>query len=338
MNISETGQKNSLEATSVSILMPMLNPGIYLEAAVDSVLSQSYRNIELIIVDDGCTDNSRDLVEKIHDERIIIVDGPKRGVAAALNAGIRVSSGEIVMRCDADDFYTDQRIKNQIDWMDAHPGYAAMCGQFAAVSKNGRVRSLALNHHLEKACDINDELLAGRLRTSLCTFAIRKTAIEKSEGFREWFKTSEDIDFALRLSDYGAVYFNPELYYLYRLHSASTSHSQESNIRVFFEQSAIDFRIERTLGGTDRLEQNTPPSAPPVEISAHNAMISANDQLRGIMCGQAWRLNSSGKIRESILIALNLIKLNPLALSAWKTLGLLMIKSFTKLKTKQSRL
>lgn len=101
--------------------MPARNAQRYVASAVASVLSQDYRDLELVFVDDGSTDGTRAIVQAFGDRRVRIVDGRGRGLSSALNAGLETASGEFVARLDADDIAEPDRTWRQVEYLDAHP-------------------------------------------------------------------------------------------------------------------------------------------------------------------------------------------------------------------------
>jgi glycosyltransferase involved in cell wall biosynthesis len=106
----------------VSILMPVYNAAAYIATSLSSILTQDYTEIEVIIVDDGSTDQSIDIVQSFFDSRIIIVKKPENlGLAASLNKAIGVSSGIFLARMDADDISHPSRISRQVNFMLKNP-------------------------------------------------------------------------------------------------------------------------------------------------------------------------------------------------------------------------
>ena len=87
----------------ISVIIPLYNKESAVERSVKSVLSQTYQNLELIVVDDGSTDNSLDVVKRIQDDRIIIIEQENGGPSKARNTGVRHAKGEWIVFLDADD-------------------------------------------------------------------------------------------------------------------------------------------------------------------------------------------------------------------------------------------
>ena len=106
----------------VSIILPFLNGGPAFEAALASVLRQSYRDWELLLCDDGSTDGSLKLARGIRDSRVIVwSDGRSKGLAARLNECIKRAHGSLIARMDADDLSYPLRLERQVDYLHAHP-------------------------------------------------------------------------------------------------------------------------------------------------------------------------------------------------------------------------
>ena len=114
----------------VSIVMPCYNVAKYIEYALMSISLQSYKNFELVIVNDGSTDNTRALSSKIRgDFKVIFVDLKKnRGLPAALNEGMKRSSGDLIARFDPDDFMLDWRLRDQVSFLCEHPDIELLGG------------------------------------------------------------------------------------------------------------------------------------------------------------------------------------------------------------------
>lgn len=110
----------------VSIILPNYNGEKYLEDTIYSVLNQSYSNFELIIVDDASTDNSRNIIEKFHDERIRkYYSDTNRHVAYNTNIGFEMACGEYIARIDSDDQWEKEKLEMQLEFMEKNPQYGA---------------------------------------------------------------------------------------------------------------------------------------------------------------------------------------------------------------------
>ena len=312
---------------AVSVLMPMRDPGAYLQAAVDSVLQQDHRDLELVIIDDGSRDGSRERVLAMSDPRIRLVDGPRAGISACLNTGLAHATGAIVMRCDADDLYPPGRVARQVAWLQRHPQAIATCGAFSMVDAGGSLVASPLRSLDQPVADATDRILDGRLATHLCAFAIRREAVDRIGGFRPWFETAEDIDFALRLAEAGAVGFDPFDAYLYRLHGTSITHTQASVRRRFYEQQARAMSGERRTTGADALMRGEPPAPPALDDPRAARADGAGLHVAQLLVGQSWQAFAEGRRRAAIGAALRALASHPLHAAAWKALLLVSVRA-----------
>src|ERR1700761_7286076 len=94
----------------ITVLMPAYNAGKYIAEAIASVLGQTFGDFELLIVNDGSTDDTLDIINSFDDKRIRVISQPNQGVAAALNTGLKHAKAEYIARFDADDICLPQRL------------------------------------------------------------------------------------------------------------------------------------------------------------------------------------------------------------------------------------
>lgn len=115
----------------VSVFMPVYNAGIYLEAAIQSILDQTFRDFEFVIVNDGSTDQSEAVIRSFHDPRIRLENNPQNlGLIASLNRGLELCHGAYIVRMDQDDISLPTRLEKQIGWLEAHPEYGLIGSWF----------------------------------------------------------------------------------------------------------------------------------------------------------------------------------------------------------------
>jgi glycosyltransferase involved in cell wall biosynthesis len=312
-------------APRVSVLVPMKNAEPYIVEALTSVLLENEVPIEVIVINDKSTDRSLEQVLSIQDERIRIIEGPGKGLSACLNAGLAAAKADIVMQCDADDLYPADRIKNQVSWLDANLDYAAVCGGFTTIDIAGRLVSTLVSCDTPE--DITNELNSGRTRTTLCSFALRKSALHNFGGFRTYFETSCDIDFQLRFGEVAKVMYLPSSFYLYRLHDTSMTHTQGNVRRAFFEDTARQFQLQRKALGQDELQRGCPPKPPEVQSDKSG---SATEQIQGMLIGAAWRELATGNKLKAVGLGCRALMQSPLDLVCWKNLLALVVKPVKK--------
>lgn len=113
--------------TKVSVIIPTYNRAHFLAEAIQSVLDQTFTDFELIIVDDGSTDNTEDIVMKFKDPRIRYINQENSGVSAARNTGIKASDGEYIAFLDSDDIWLPQNLDFKVKLLDARPEIGLVC-------------------------------------------------------------------------------------------------------------------------------------------------------------------------------------------------------------------
>lgn len=119
-------------APLISVILPVYNAAAYIEQSVASILNQTYRNFELIIINDGSKDDSEEIIKKIKDERIRYYCQSNGGMARALNKGIELSNGEFIARQDADDISLPERFEKQVNFLMKH-GNVGLLGTWAEI-------------------------------------------------------------------------------------------------------------------------------------------------------------------------------------------------------------
>lgn len=110
----------------VSVLMPVYNGAQYLQEAIDSILGQTYKDFEFVIIDDGSTDESAVIIANnaAKDNRIVSLRNENNlGICVALNKGLDISKGEYIVRMDCDDISEQNRLEVQVAFMDSHPEF-----------------------------------------------------------------------------------------------------------------------------------------------------------------------------------------------------------------------
>jgi len=117
--------------------MPACNAGKYIAEAIRSVLDQSFKDFELLIVDDGSSDDTLDVIRQFKDPRIKVLCKEKEGISVALNAGLKKARGTYIARFDADDVCMPRRLERQVLFLDGHPAYLVVGSDAEYISENG---------------------------------------------------------------------------------------------------------------------------------------------------------------------------------------------------------
>lgn len=273
----------------VSVIIPVCNCERFLRAALASILRETSVPIEVIVSDDGSSDRSREVARSVGDPRVKLIDGPCRGIAANFNAAFEASSGDIVMRCDADDIYPEGRIAHQVELLATNLNHGAVCGSFAAM--RGWLK-VPLTCAGKASRDITDDLSTGVVETCFNTFAVRREALIRVGGANEDYRTAEDIDLQLRLSEVCSIRYFPEVAYYWRLSDTSITHTSSSQSKAFFEQKARDDQAARS--------GRTIAPAP-----TNHDTLASDEHLQRLLIGAAWSsLTRSARIKNSVMAIL----------------------------------
>ena len=261
--------------------MPARNVEHTVKESVASVLACNEVS-QLIVVNDGSTDSTLDVLQSFDDHRIQILEGPQSGISAALNVAFKAVASPYIARCDADDLFTPDRFVDQLHFLEQHSDYVATCSGFETIDmKSQKIATMAL---LEQDVDIEQQLKEGDVSTHFGTWLFRSQAVHEIGGARTWFTSAEDLDLQIRLAFLGKVRQSTHVTYRYRLHDASITHTMTSKRREFFDQQARIFARQRQAEGSDDLERNCPPKLPDASESAQ--IRSSNQHQADLMQGE----------------------------------------------------
>jgi glycosyltransferase involved in cell wall biosynthesis len=309
----------------ISVIIPMRNAEPYVRAAVESVLAQRGEgfDLEVVVIDDGSTDGSAEVVRGIGDSRVRVIPGPQKGISAAFNAGLAQAKGEFLARCDADDLYPAGRLAWQVDFLQQHRDFGAVSGSYSTMTHGGKL--VAERKTYGDGAEVTDELRRGVGRSHVCAYLFRTDALRWIGGCRTFFVTAEDVDVQLRLAEITRVWYEPRNAYLYRLHDSSITHSQKAAERSFFEQCAKEFQQQRLSrpDKKDDLELGRPPAPPKV---AGSVPVSAKQQIQKLLLGQAWAAHGAGRRGEGLSLGLRAWMTDPCRLSVLRSLVALAVK------------
>jgi glycosyltransferase involved in cell wall biosynthesis len=205
----------------VTVLLPVYNGGAHLRTAVESILGQTHEAFELLIIDDGSTDCTADLLADLTDPRVTVVTQPNHGLVATLNTGLSLASHDLVARMDADDVSHPRRLELQIEHLTTHPDVAAVGCCYEVVDDLGavvtRVHTAADPPYLRRQLFFRNVLPhAGMM--------FRRSAVVAVGGYRD-VGPVEDYDLWARLSAGYELASLPHVLLSYRLSSSGISAS-----------------------------------------------------------------------------------------------------------------
>ncbi len=221
----------------LSVVMAVYNGMPYLEDAVKSILAQTYKNFEFIIVDDGSTDDGWRYLKSLKDQRIKLIKNAKNlGLASSLNIGLKAAKGEYIARMDADDTSLPQRFKKQVDFLNANDNYTLVGSQVEWVDqKNKRINGFIVPQTDE---EIRKKIVL-RNQIHHATVMFRKSDIQKLGAYRTFFNGVEDYDLWFRVIGKGMISNLPEKLVIRRIHPKALS--QKNHIRTELFALAVRF-------------------------------------------------------------------------------------------------
>ena len=227
----------------VTVLMPVFNGETYLREAIDSILEQTFDDFEFLIIDDGSTDKSRDIICSYNDPRIKLqVSDSNMGTVHALNRGIKLARGEYIARMDCDDISLPQRFEHQVRFMDAHPD-VGICGSGMRLIKKGKLKNLRFQ-------PASDEELKITLLFNTCFFhptVIMRKSVVKNVLYPDNLVYTQDYNFWTRMAKLtGFANLRKPLLY-FREHSGQISGKkakmQKNNARLI-RQSYLNLLVD----------------------------------------------------------------------------------------------
>lgn len=214
----------------VSVVMPAYNAARYIREAIDSVLSQDYPNLELIVVDDGSTDSTVAIVGE-YGQRVICLSQANAGPAQARNTAVALAKGDLIAFLDADDVWMPGKVGAQVDYLHKHPDVDAVFGRFARWEADADGRFETPPASIQAGAIDGDRLArpSGYIYCDLLldsvvhiiTAMVRRELVRDLGGFDATLRTGEDYDFWLRAARRSRIDQLDHVLAWYRIHPAS---------------------------------------------------------------------------------------------------------------------
>jgi glycosyltransferase involved in cell wall biosynthesis len=211
---------NDESSPKISVVMPAYNGERFIKRAIESVLTQTYPNWELIVVDDGSTDNTAQVVSNFKDSRIHYTFQKNRGQAAALNHGLNIARGEYITTLDVDDWFTPNSLADRAVFLDNHPYYDVVYGDgiFCDMDGNQLKRFSELRTD-EVSGDVFDTILSNSFFGTGANVMVRKSILEEHLiRYDESIVWCQDYDFYVRLAEKCKFGYVDSLTVWYRIH------------------------------------------------------------------------------------------------------------------------
>lgn len=181
----------------VSVVMPSYNAARFVTAAVDSVLAQTFQDFEILVVDDGSTDNTREVLEKYSSPKVRYLYKKNGGVSSARNFGIENARGKYIAFLDADDLWLPEKLEKQVDLLEENEDIGLCYTGAEKVSEDLTPKGFIDAIPYKDSCE---KLLLTMNIIVLSSSIVRRSVILKTTGFDSQFSTCADKEFWLRLS------------------------------------------------------------------------------------------------------------------------------------------
>jgi glycosyltransferase involved in cell wall biosynthesis len=233
------------KAPKVSVVTSVYNGEKYIEECVQSILHQSFEDFEFILLDNGSTDGTAELLDRINDPRVRVVHQENLGISQSLNKGVHLARGELIVRLDADDVSYPHRLEHQVKFMDANKDYV-LCGggyqRWIDGSLSPQTVPLPLTDHDIRRCLSRFNPIAHS------AVVFRKDAFLQVGGYDRHLLFTQDYDLWIRLMKIGKACNLEENLGFVRFYEAST---WSRNKRItFFETLKVKWKAYSYHGGS----------------------------------------------------------------------------------------
>ena len=244
----------------VSVVMSVFNGERFLSEAVESILDQSFRDFEFIIVDDGSTDRSTSILDSYQngDARMRVCHEEHAGLIRSLNRGCELAQGIYIARMDADDVASKNRLACQVDYMQFHREIGVLGGAVEWIDATGKSLGVYPNPAEDR------EIKAGLLN-AMCTFwhptvFIRRDVFAWAGGYRSCFVGAEDLDLWLRIADRFRLANLEAVLVKYRIHpdQVSMSKRKQQTLSKLAAQASAFFRRNEEVDPFNAVKEITP--------------------------------------------------------------------------------
>lgn len=239
----------------ISIIVPIYNVERYLEKCIQSLVSQSFINLEIILINDGSTDNCINICKKYEeiDKRIKIIDKINEGVSATRNKGLAVATGDFIAFVDPDDWIDKNMLENMHSRLVKNSGDICICNYYKEIGEKrlkeevltdkGYINNIELINRMVGVESIGKE--KNNIMGSVCRFLFRKETIDNLR-FKENFSMCEDLLFCLKAVLISKkIYVDNQPYYHYRIREGSATNTYDPEL--YDKYICIRYEIEKFI-------------------------------------------------------------------------------------------
>ena len=239
----------------ISVIMSAYNAEKYIKEAIDSILNQTFKDFEFIIIDDGSSDSTKNIILSYKDSRIRFIENKSNiGLTKSLNKGLKVAKGEYIARVDVDDPSMLERFEKQVGFLDIHKN-TAVVGSWIQVINEESGKTHVLKNSCNPAIIKWTHIFKNQIAHSSAFF--RKKIVEEVGYYKEEYRHAQDFDLWFRISRKYKMANIPEPLIKYRIHAKSISRTPKTykiqkrlvfdvlfnNISYYIDLSKGDFKI-----------------------------------------------------------------------------------------------
>ena len=225
---------------SVSVLMGVYNGERYLAQAIDSILGQSFTDFEFIIINDGSTDGTGEILHSYSDPRIRVVEQSNVGLTRSLNRGISLARGEYIARMDDDDVSMPERLAKQVGFLDAYP-------EVGVLGTACLIRDMIKGTEwVPPVLTSNEEIRHNLIKGNPLIHAsvmMRRSLLETLGGYDESYLFAQDYALWMRLAPHTIMRNLPEALIVHREHWSTVSMARVANWRTFVHTVWVRMRL-----------------------------------------------------------------------------------------------
>ncbi len=243
-------KKDWAAAPKVSVLMAVRNGERFVREAIASLYGQTYQDFELIVVDDGSTDGTPEILQQVKDSRTFIYRNAENlGLTKSLNKGLSLCRGDYVARMDADDVSAPERLAKQVAFLEGHPDIALVGTPYYHIDAQGMVAA-------QIDVPTGDDQIREALKEKNCfghgTIMARRSALVACGGYDERFVWAQDYDLWLRMAEQHRLANLDEPLYYWRSTEACVSHAKRQQQQYYKDLAIREARGRRAKQDTFR--------------------------------------------------------------------------------------
>ena len=209
----------------LSVVLSTYNEEKYIAKSIQSILDQTYPFFEFIIVNDGSTDSTLQIIRSFSDSRIVVIDKPNTGLPDSLNKGIECARYDWIARMDGDDIATPDRFERQVSYINNNS--AVIGGQFISIDEEGNAISGKVSNKPLTYRKCRSALLFGMSPLAHPTVLLKKEILVKYGGYDVNFRAAQDLELWSRLIPFVEIFNIPDPILFYRQHTNNISNKRK---------------------------------------------------------------------------------------------------------------